>query len=317
VSRNGQRRGENGSTDESAWSRFWSNARATKPIASAVLLITLLVSAVAAMERLQRRVESEPEMKLAVRVELDLPPDADWVDKEGWRPRILSVVHLPEEQTYTDENLLQNVARQMMKSGWVSQVDRVVRMTDGTIRVLCQYRRPIAMLLTDEPGSKRPVYLPIDRQGYRLPEVYTDISGSGSWIQILGVRCKPPEVGQQFEAEDARAAVRLASLIFQQSFHSQVAAVDVTNFRGRVDRARDHILIHPRKGRPIVWGSAVGDEIEEPSAPDKLRMLGKYFASGSPQAYIDLSVYSNAGIEKMPESLPRANVVASTSSRKQ
>lgn len=313
MSRSSQRRGDE--TEQSVLASLGANIRALSPVMSALMLVALLVSAVAGLERLRKHVEGHAELKPAVRLELELPPDADWVDKEGWRPRILSAVHLPEQRAYTDPGLLREVAGQMMASGWVASVQRVVRLTDGTIRVLCQYRRPVAMLLTDEPGSGRPVYVPVDRYGYRLPEVYTDISGSGSWIQILGVKCRLPEVGKVFESDDARAGVKLAALIFQQSFHSQVAAVDVTNFRGREDRARDHILIHPKKGRPIVWGSAIGDEIEEPLAPDKLRMLGKYFACGSPQAWIDLSVYSNAGIERTVPLLSKPDALAS--SRKQ
>lgn len=315
MSRNGQRRGENGSSDDSLGARLGANARAMRPVVSAVFVAGFIVSAVAGLERLQQRVESEPAMKQAVKVELDLPPDAEWVEKEDWRRWILSTIQVPEQAVRADENLLRDVARQMLESGWVSEVQRVVRTKDGTIRLLCQYRRPVAMLLTEDPDSKRPAYVPVDRQGYRLPIVCTDLDCAGSWIQILGVRGKPPKVNERFDAEDARAAIKLAALIFQQSFSSQVAAIDVTNFRGRVDKGKAHILIHPRKGRPIVWGSPIGDEMEEASAPDKLRMLAKYFASGCPQAWVDVSVYSNAGIERMPDALPRTGALAS--SRKQ
>jgi hypothetical protein len=315
VSRNGQRRGEERAEDESGWARLRANARATGPVFSAAMVLVFVLSGVLGLERLQQHVERQPEAQRALRLELDLPPDADWVDKESWRPLILSTIRLPEGPVGPSEDLLRDVARQMLDSGWVSEVQRVVRTADGTIRVLCQYRRPVAMLLTEDPDSRRPIYVPVDKFGYRLPIVCPDLTDSGSWIQILGVEGKPPKAGERFGAEDARAGVKLAALIFQQSFRSQVAAVDVTNFQGRSNRAKAHILIHPRKGKPIAWGSAIGDEIEESSAPDKLRMLGKYFASVSPQAWIDLSVYSNAGVERMPDTLPRAEALAS--SRKQ
>jgi len=315
VSRNGQRRGDEGAGDESGLARLWANVRAAGPVVSASVVIGFVVFGAVGLERLQQHVESQPEARKALRLELDLPADSDWVDTESWRPLILASIRLPEEPVGPSEDVLRDVARQMLESGWVSEVQRVVRTADGTIRVLCQYRRPVAMLLTEDPDSRRPVYVPVDRHGYRLPVVCPDLADSGSWIQILGVESKPPRAGERFEADDAQAGVRLAALIFQQSFRSQVAAVDVTNFRGRSNRAKAHILIHPKKGKPIAWGSAIGDEIEEASAPDKLRMLGKYFASGSPQAWIDLSVYSNAGVERMPDALPRAEALAS--SRKQ
>ena len=89
-----------------------------------------------------------------------------------------------------------------------------------------------------------------------------------------------------------------ASLIFRQKFASQVGAIDVRNFRGRRDRHQEHILVWPRTGEPIIWGSAVGEEFEETSVEDKLRMLAKHFESGSPQVRIDVSVYPNAWIER-------------------
>ncbi len=317
MSRNGQRRGDGGSADESTWGNLRANCRALTPVISAAFLMVFLVSVVVGLERLERRVAARPEHNPALRIELDVPADADWVDREGWRPRILSSLRLSGEQAFTDEGLLEDVARQALASGWVSEVQRVVRVPDGTIHLLCQYRRPVAMLLTEEPTTGRPAYVPIDKQGFRLPEMYTDISKCGPWIQILGVKARLPEIGRPFESDDARAGIRLAALIFQQSFHSQVAAVDVSNYRGRVSRAKSHILIHPRakKGEAFHWGSAIGEEIEEPSAPEKLRMLAKCFAPGSPQASIDLSVYPNAGIERTPDILPRTDALAS--SRKQ
>ncbi|HRR86632.1 MAG TPA: hypothetical protein P5316_16595 [Phycisphaerae bacterium] len=313
MSRSSQRRGDGNSADESTWSSLRANVRAFRPIVSAVFLVAFLVSVVAGLERLERHVTQEPGQKTCIRVELDVPPDMDWVDKEGWRPRILSSVRVPQEPLGADESLLQNIARQLLDSGWVSQVRRVVYTPDGTIRITCDCRRPIAMLLTEQPGNGRPIYVPVDKHGYRLPETYVDISGCGAWIQILGVKAKPPEVGRPFEADDAKAGIKLAALIFQQSFHSQVAAVDVTNHRGRVNKAKSHILIHPRakKSEAFHWGSAIGEEIEEPSASEKLRMLAKCFAPGSPQASIDLSVYSNAGIERAPDTTPKADALAS------
>jgi len=313
VSRSGQRRGEDNSADASTWSSLRANVRAFKPIISAVFLVAFLVSVVVGLERLERHVERQPGQKATVRVELDVPPDMEWVDREGWRPRILSAIRLPEGPIYADESLLRNITGQLLASGWVSEVRRVVHTPDGTIRLACDYRRPVAMVLTELPGSGRPAYVPVDKHGYRLPETYTDISGCGAWIQILGVRAKPPEIGRPFEADDAKAGVKLAALIFQQSFHSQVAAVDVTNYRGRVSKVKSHILIHPRakKGDAFHWGSAIGEEIEEPSAPEKLRMLAKCFCPGSPQASIDLSVYSNAGIERAPDIVPKGDALAS------
>ena len=265
------------------------------PLASALCLFLVIGAGVYGLERLKDYVRALPEQDPEIKVELVVPPDAAWVDAEGWRPRILSAVQVPEGQAWADEHLLQDIGDQMNRSGWVSSVEAVTREMDGTIRIVCAYRRPVAMVLAEN------VYLPVDRDGYRLPEVYARVSDSG-WMRIVGVEVEPasplPKIGEPFTGDDALAGIRLASLIFPQRFAPMVGAIDVRNFRGRQDPRHGHLLVWPRRGQPFVWGSAVGEEIEEATVEDKLRKIAKQFESGWPRARIDVSVYPNASIER-------------------
>jgi hypothetical protein len=119
-------------------------------------------------------------------------------------------------------------------------------------------------------------------------------------MRIVGVDSPLPEVGQPFTGDDALAGIKLACLLFDQDFSSRISGIDVVNFRGRRDKRDNHIKLRTREGATIAWGSAIGEEIEEPSAKDKLRTIAAYFKKGSPQAQVDISVYRNGWIQPAP-----------------
>lgn len=250
-----------------------------------------LLVVVGGLEALRSHVLSAPEYNPPLKLELEYPPGAEWLEQENWLPRITGSIELPDAKLM-DVDLLDHVAERVRSSGWVRQVDRVTRDRDGTIRVCCQYRRPIAMLLTN-----RGKYIPIDREGVRLPEEYDRVDGDSGWMRILGVQSDPPAVGCAYGEgdradEDAVAAVHLAALLFSQDeVSARISGIDVTNYNGREDKRKTHIRLWTRDGRPINWGSAPGNEIEEPDVEDKLRNLVLWLKRGSPQAYADLSIY--------------------------
>jgi hypothetical protein len=264
------------------------------PLLSAVSLFVAVGAAALGMERLKTYVYSLPEHNPPIRVELADPPA--WVDLEGWRPRILASISLPADQQWLDGMLVRQVADQINRSGWVSQVERVSRSADGTISVSCVYRRPIAMLRTREG------FVPVDRDGIRLPtgaegKVYTLVDDDSGWLKIEGVKSSSPEVGEPFPGDDAVAAIQIAALIFEQDFSTRISRIDVNNFRGRLNKRDDQIRLLTRDGGRIHWGSAIGEEIEEPTARDKIRNIALYFQKGSPQAQVDISVYRHGWIE--------------------
>jgi hypothetical protein len=257
------------------------NARS---LISALSLLVIVFLAIVGLEYLTGYVYSLPECQSDIRIELINPPD--WVDGEEWRPRILSVLELPSAGELTDGGLVRLIARQMSASGWVSQVNRVTQDMDGTIRVDCDYRRPIAMLYIDG------LYIPVDKDGVRLPEVYDFVAEDSGWMRIFGVSGKSPEVGEPFVQEDALAAVRLASLVFDcgPEFSNRICGIDVNNFRGRRNKHENHILLRTRGGGLIEWGSAVGEELFEPTAAEKIRNIAVYFGTHSSQRHIDVSI---------------------------
>jgi len=96
---------------------------------------------------------------------------------------------------------------------------------------------------------------------------------------ITGVRADAPEPGQPWEGRDLRAGIEMLTLLRDEPFWKQISAVSVRNFQGRSDPRGPHIEIvttSPGPGRiagRIRWGSALGQEIEEPTPEEKLATL--------------------------------------------
>lgn len=279
---------------------------ALRPLAPLVGMAGVIAVAVWGLERVKARVyESSAYQPAAIRVALVNPPD--WVLREKWQDRILASVAVPAPERWMDEGLTRRVADELAASGWVKSVSRVAKRMDGTIEITADYRRPIAMLMTDRG------YVPVDAEGYRLPEVYDRVEAHSGWIRIRGVTAAVPKVNEAFDektAPDAVAAVRLASFIFSQGWEisSRISAIDVGNFRGRQDRRECHIKLWTPDGTLIKWGSAIGEEIEENSAAEKLAQIAVMLKRGGPQAQVDVSTLPSRSIVTVPPAIETADI---------
>lgn len=285
--------------------RLWSTLRPLWPLACVVGLIAVSIGL---LERMKHHVLDQPEYRKEIKLGLLDPPE--WIEREQWSPHILSTINVPPDSSLTDQELVQWIAKEFEASGWVRKVHRVNRQMDGTILVSCDYRRPIAMLHTKVEGKQ--AFVPVDRFGYRLPEIYEQIESNSGWIRILGVKTCLPAVNTVFEGEDAQAAVQLAALINDQGgvVASKISAVDVSNLMNPRDRRKSPILLwRVDSDYPIAWGSAIGKEMEEPSAEQKLANIATILKMGGPQAHVDVSTYPDGVI------IPAANPPLQTADR--
>jgi len=274
------------SPDEVRFAGLW-------PLLPAAAVLGLLIATICGLEYLRAQVLAGSEYNPPLKIKLEYPEGSEWVEQEGWLPRISASVKLSTDRKLMDSNLLPALADQLRDSGWISHVLQVTRDMDGTVRARCEYRRPIAMMLTN-----RGKYIPVDKDGVRLPEEYDKVESDSGWMRILGVQSEPPAVGHAYGEKtpdhDAVAAVRLAALLFgQDEIAARISGIDVTNFEGREDKYKTHIKLWTRDGRVVKWGSAIGREVYEPKVTDKLRNLALWLRTNSPQAYADLTVYRN------------------------
>jgi hypothetical protein len=279
---------------------------ALRPLLPLAVMAGLIAGAVWGLERVKAIVYASPAYRPAV-VKVVLVDPPDWVVREKWEDRILSVVSLPRTEAWMDEQLTRRMADQIATSGWVKSVTRVAKRMDGTIEIAADYRRPIAMLMTSQG------YIPVDRDGYRLPEVYDHVDANSGWIRIRGVAAPPPKVSAAYDsktAPDAVAAVHLAALIFDQGWEvsSRISAIDVANYRGRADNRDCHIKLWTPDGTLIKWGSAIGEEIEENTPAEKLAQIAVMLKRGGPQAQVDVSTLPNRSIVTLPPAIETADI---------
>ena len=189
---------------------------------------------------------------------------------------------------WIDPVLCEQVARRLAACPWVETVIRVGKADQpGQIRVQCDYRRPQVLVQHGE------YFYIVDEYGVRLPGVYPY---QPEWMLVQGVSSAAPDPGETWPGEDIAAGLRLAGMILDQPFARQVVAVLMHNYGGREDPYRSHVeLVTDSDGNRILWGSAPGDELEENSADQKLRILAENFRRhGRIDAHeprIDISVF--------------------------
>jgi len=313
VSRKGSRDSGGLPDERSAWWRLPGRGA----MLSLLSLIGLIVLAAGGLERLRGRVDALPEYTQSLKLELADPPP--WVVSERWLPQILGCVDLPPQASLLDGGVVRRVGETLTASGWVSRVRRVTRELDGTIRAWCEYRRPIAMVRTGRGDDGEYRFVAVDKDGVRLPQIYKNVTGAG-WMQIVGIESvekEEPPTGSPLVGDDAQAAVKLAGLLFEQPFATQVETINVSNFRGRRDKRSVHIYLTfvapgPRpeseltgeesgavQRRTFLWGSAIGEEIDEPNCQEKVRLILKWLESDTTHARVDGSIFPDRVVERV------------------
>lgn len=254
-------------------------------IANVAVFGALVAGGYLVLGRLDAYVRSFPEYQSPVRVELANRPD--WMREHHVR-EILAGLAILE---FLDDRTVERVASHTTESGWVARVLRAEKLDGGVVRVECEFREPIAVV---QRGSS--FYL-VDAEGLRLPGTYSD---PGGYLIVQGVGQSAPPPGQPWNSDDLKAGLRLAQLVMNEPFADQIGSIQVHNYAGRRDPAGVHLalLTRPNDDRSgwgrVLWGSGPGDEIEEPTADEKIRLLrANYMQCGRIDAgapWIDVSI---------------------------
>jgi len=179
------------------------------------------------------------------------------------------------------------MAERLSAVGWVERVNFVRKTSDAKVQVSANYRYPVAMVPQGDG------YVLVDAHRVRLPGSYRY---EPTWKLVQGVSAEAPESGAVWSGEDLAAGLAVLDRIARESFAYQVAGVDVENYAGRVDPYRSHLfLMTDRSDGRIAWGSALGQEVEENLAEQKLALLrANYRETGRVDAdhlVIDISTF--------------------------
>lgn len=253
--------------------------RSVGPFLKVVFAGVVLAAGWVGLQRMDRWVRSEPQFAGPPRIVLVDVPD-DIADQIYERLRMF------EDAPWSQESLCRRMTEVLEADPWVAEVIAVKRMPDRIVRVDCEYRMPFAMVQT--PTG----FVLVDAEGVRLPGVY---QYHPSYMLIQGVAASPPPPGQAWEAGSVRSGLGLIDLLDREPYSDQITAVLVHNYGGRQDRSAAQLeLATDRAGGRIIWGSAVGDEIEENTAAEKLELLRanyeRFGRADANRSVIDVSV---------------------------
>ena len=160
-----------------------------------------------------------------------------------------------------DHALLVTAYNRLSANPWVRQV-REVRRAYGerpgdTLVIDCDYRAPAALVrwgrsywLVDNDGVK----LPDPFSAADLPKVTVGRDGRTALRTITGVQRPPPAAGAHWDGADVAAALDTVKLVHGKAYLDDVTGVDVTNFAGRIDRARPQVVLETKYGTQVWWG---------------------------------------------------------------
>ncbi len=262
-----------------------------RPVVGCVLMVLLLSAIAMGMRQLERYVYSHINNQKPARIEFAALPD-------HLQGVFANVVAEFEHEPWMGDKLCGELAQRLGDVAWVKNVNRVHRFSDGRVEIDCSYRSPVAMVRTT--GGM----LLVDEEGVLLPGRY---ARDMDLLAIEGVGTPPPDPGQRWDAPELRAGLDLVHIFENERFASQITGVSVSNYHGRQDRRAAHIeLATDRVGSRIIWGSAPGEEIEENTLEQKVKLLRRNFHQygrvDANRGVIDVSVYPDRILARPSES---------------
>lgn len=270
-----------GRTRPSPWFEFAKSAarQSVGPMLKVVFLAVVLSACWIGLRRMDRWVRSEPQFAGPPRIVLVDVPD-------GIADQIHDRLRIFEDASWSQASLCRRMTEVLDADPWVAEVLAVRRFADRVVRVECKYRTPFAMVQT--PTG----FVLVDDAGVRLPGVY---QYHPSYMLIQGVAAPPPPPGEAWDAGSVRSGLGLIDLLDRELFSEQITAVMVHNYGGRQDRSAAQLeLATDRDGGRIIWGSPIGEEIEENTAAEKLELLRANFErfgrADANRSVIDVSV---------------------------
>jgi hypothetical protein len=104
-------------------------------------------------------------------------------------------------------------------------------------------------------------------------------------VNILGASARQkPSIGKEWRHDDIAAAVELLDSFDKMDkmvtpdkpMLFEIESIDVSNFDGRNDKSRPHIILTAKDGTEIIWGAKLGAWQRHLEATDKDKMANFY-----------------------------------------
>lgn len=170
------------------------------------------------------------------------------------------------------------IARNLAPMSWLDDVE--VHVTHDQVSVKARWRKPVALI--ERGASKFYVDTDLVVLDY-MPMAHLPI------VEVTNVKMGlPPSSGAVFDRDDLAAAVKLIDLLGRvdadlnprNPLLEQIASIDVSNYKGRKNHGRPHIVLRSKEGTQILWGAELGEWAKHLEATDeqKLAKLYGYYA---------------------------------------
>lgn len=184
------------------------------------------------------------------------------------------------------------IARNLAPMSWLDDVE--VHVTHDQVSVKARWRKPVAMI------ERGPSKFYVDTELVVLD--YMSMAHLPI-VEVTGVKMGlPPSPGAVFDRDDLAAAVKLIDLLGrvdadldpQNPLLEQIARIDVSNYKGRKNHSKPHIVFHSKDRTQILWGAELGEWAKHLEATDEqklAKLYGYYTEFGSLSAgakYINL-----------------------------
>jgi hypothetical protein len=174
-----------------------------------------------------------------------------------------------------DPELVERVGKTFEACPWIRKVTAVERVFPDRLLIKFEYRRAHAAVRRENG------YVLVDRDGVRLPGVYTTPPTCERAVQITGLASLPPEPGKVWDDGSLRAAVAMVDFIPESSLLSRlgIREVDVANFGGRQDPRRSEMSLVASSGCVVAWGrTSQTSKFGDLSTEEKLENLREVLA---------------------------------------
>lgn len=224
------------------------------------------------------RLSEQPEYQLSLdQIQVNVPPD--WVPST-LTEEVLKGAPLPATVSVLDGDLCRRIGTAFESHPWVAEVRSVQLTGEPAIRVVLEYRVPIAFVETPRG------FYPVDVHGVLLPPVDFSLNDTDRLPRIQGVNSVPSGIaGMVWQDVVVRSAARLAAILAPDQ--------DMNRYwrrfglRAIVAPPVDPATVSPREltfelvtdgGSRIIWGKPPGADDLEPTAEQKIGRLEQYLS---------------------------------------
>lgn len=210
---------------------------------------------------------------------LELANVPSWVDSR-LQNKVLEVAGGEDGNIRFDEQAAQSVRRNIeQRFAWLDDVK--VRAGQDVLRIEGRWRKPVALVRSD-----------VGREYYvDAEQVVLDFVPMPNLpiVEIAGLSMQPeiPPPGQVWRCEDLAAAITILDRMGQmdRSFTPdkpllfEIGCIDISNFSGRKNGTKPHIVLHTKDNIEITWGAEWGkwQQYLESTDEEKLAKLYGYY----------------------------------------